>query len=346
MFEKGNYVELSFGGVSFEVLGCDELIFGGCEMGDVVKGYGFVGLVYKYQFNDNLLGVFIMEQFFGVDVVYNLVDLIVFGGMQVEVNLIIYIVLLCYKFDNNFLVYGGICGLYVDGNVILNGVVYGVLLGYNVDFDGVWGVGWVVGVVYEIFDIVVCILLIYNLLVEYDFDMIEMYFVLFFNIDSEIMVKMLCSWVLEGQIGVVFDMLVFGLICWVKWFEFWVNFVVLVGMLFVGFGVDGGLVELDNMMIYIIGVGCKFIENWLGLVLLIYEFLMGDDFVLLLVLINGCKGILLVVIYMMDNIKIIIGVSYMKLGDVLVEIGMLDVVCVKMEGNDFWGVGVCVGYFF
>lgn len=346
MFEKGNYVELSFGGVSPEVSGRDEPIFGGRETGDVAKGYGFVGLAYKHQFNDNLSGVFIMEQPFGADVAYNPADSIAFGGTQVEVNSTTYTALLRYKFDNNFSVHGGIRGSHADGNVTLNGAGYGALSGYNVDLDGAWGVGWVAGAAYEIPDIAARISLTYNSPVEHDFDTTETHPALPFNIDSETTVKTPRSWVLEGQTGVAPDTLVFGSIRWVKWSEFRVNPAALVGTPPAGFGVDGGLVELDNTTTYTIGVGRKFTENWSGLASLTYEPSTGDDLVSPLAPTNGRKGISLAAIYTMDNIKITTGVSYMKLGDASAETGTPDVARAKMEGNDLWGVGVRVGYSF
>ncbi|SMO36707.1 OmpP1/FadL family transporter [Paracoccus laeviglucosivorans] len=346
MFEQGNYVELSFGGVNPDVSGSDLAVFGGRDTGDIAQGYGFVGMAYKHQFNENLSGVFIMEQPFGADLKYEPGKSVAFGGTRVEVNSTTYTALLRYKFDNNFSVHGGIRGSHADGNVTLSGAAYGALSGYNVDMDGAWGVGWVAGAAYEIPDIAARISLTYNSPVEHDFDTTETHPGLPVGIDSETTVKTPRSWVLEGQTGIAADTLLFGSIRWVKWSEFRVDPQVLVGTPPAGFGVEGGLVELDDTTTYTIGVGRKFTENWSGSASFTYEPSTGDDLVSPLAPTNGRKGITLAAIYTRDNMKITTGVSYMKLGDAYAETGTPDVARAKMEGNNLWGVGVRVGYSF
>src|SRR5690606_31970456 len=141
LFEQGNYLELSFGGVTPEVSGRDMPVFGGRDTGDVAQGYGFVGFSYKHQFTDNLSGVFIVEQPFGADILYEPGKSIALGGTLAEVNSTTYTALLRYKFDNNFSVHGGLRGSRADGHVRLSGAAYGPLSGYDVDLDGAWGMG-------------------------------------------------------------------------------------------------------------------------------------------------------------------------------------------------------------
>ena len=149
LFEEGDYVELSFGGVDPDVSGRDLALFGGRGTGDVAQGYGFAGIAYKHQFNPNLSGAFIMEQPFGADIRYPGGESIALGGTFVEVNSTTYTALLRWKFENNFSVHGGIRGSRADGVVGLNGAAYGPLAGYQVDLDSAWGMGWVAGVAYE-----------------------------------------------------------------------------------------------------------------------------------------------------------------------------------------------------
>lgn len=347
LFEQGNYVELSFGGVDPEVSGNDLPVFGGRSTGDIAQGYGFAGISYKHQFNDKLSGVFIMEQPFGADLKYQSGDSIAFGGTRVEVNSTTYTALLRYKFDNSFSVHGGIRGSRADGNVTLQGAAYGPLSGYNVDLDSSWGVGWVAGAAYEIPDIAARISLTYNSPIKHDFDTTETHPGLPpSGIAGDTTVKTPRSWTLEGQTGVAADTLVYGSIRWVNWSEFKVDPTVLVSAPPAGFGVDGGLVELDDTTTYTIGVGRKFTEQWSGTASFTYEPKTGDDLVSPLAPTNGRKGITLAAIYTMDNIKITTGVSYMKLGDADAETGTPDVARAEMRDNDLWGMGVRIGYSF
>jgi hypothetical protein len=67
LFEKGDYVELSFGGVSPSVQGVD---VAGNETGDIAQGFGFAGFAYRHQFNE-VSGAIIVEQPYGSDMYYD-----------------------------------------------------------------------------------------------------------------------------------------------------------------------------------------------------------------------------------------------------------------------------------
>ncbi|MBY0135376.1 OmpP1/FadL family transporter [Paracoccus yeei] len=344
LFEEGDYVELSFGGVDPDVSGRDLALFGGRGTGDVAQGYGFAGIAYKHQFNPNLSGAFIMEQPFGADIRYPGGESIALGGTFVEVNSTTYTALLRWKFENNFSVHGGIRGSRADGVVGLNGAAYGPLARYQVDLDSAWGMGWVAGVAYERPDIAARVSLTYNSPIEHDFDTTETH-PLVGAVDSETTVKTPRSWLLEGQTGIAPDTLLFGSIRWVNWSEFKVEPVLLVGAPPAGFGDEGGLVELEDTTTYTIGVGRKFTENWSGSVSVMYE-PDGDDLVSPLAPTNGRKGVTLAAIYTQDSFKVTTGVSYVKLGDAYAETGTPDEARARMSGNHAWGVGVRVGYHF
>ncbi|MDT1063467.1 outer membrane protein transport protein [Paracoccus sp. CPCC 101403] len=350
LFEQGKYLELSFGGVTPDVSGRDLDIYGGSKTGDVAQGYGFMGLAYKQQFTDNLSGAFIMEQPFGADILYDPSGSLMLGGTAVEVNSTTYTALLRYKFENNFSVHGGLRGSHADGNVTLQGLAYGPLSGYNVDLDGAWGVGWVAGASYEVPDIAARISLTYNSPIEHDFDTTETHPGIAgalppIDVDSSTTVKTPRSWVLEGQTGVAADTLLYGSIRWVKWSEFKVDPQVLVSAPPGGFGVEDGLVELEDTTTYTIGIGRKFTENWSGTASITYE-PETDDLVSPLAPTNGRKGVTVAAIYTMDQIKITTGISYMKLGDAYAETGTPDEKRAKMSGNDLWGIGMRIGYNF
>ena len=343
LFENGNYAELSFGGVDPTVEGRD---VAGFATGDVAKGYGFLGLAYKHQFNDNLSGAFIIEQPFGADVMYATAQSPVLGGTQVTVNSTTYTAVLRYKFDNNFSVHGGLRGSHADGNLGLNGLGYkgpppNGVSGYGLDIDGAWGIGWVAGVAYEIPEIAARVSLTYNSPIEHDFDMTESFGGSQIAPTGSFEVKTPRSWMLEGQTGIAKDTLLFGSIRWVKWSEFRVDNLI--------FPTPTGaeLVEVEDSTTYTIGLGRKFTDNWSGSVSFLYEPSKGD-MVSPLAPVNGRKAITLAAIYTMDNIKITTGINYTKLGDATLGVGPTNgkTEVARMEGADAWGIGVRVGYSF
>lgn len=343
LFENGNYAELSFGGVDPTVEGRD---VAGFNTGDVAQGYGFVGLAYKHQFNDNLSGAIIIEQPFGADVLYPTAQSPVLGGTRVTVDSTTYTALLRYKFDNNFSVHGGLRGSHADGSLSLNGLGYNGapptgVSGYDLDIDGAWGLGWVAGVAYEMPEIAARVSLTYNSPIKHDFDMAESFGGAQIAPTGSFEVKTPRSWVLEGQTGIAADTLLFGSVRWVKWSEFRVDNLV--------FPTPTGaeLVEVEDTTTYTIGVGRKFTDNWSGSVSFLYEPSKGDT-VSPLAPVNGRKGITVAAIYTMDNIKITTGINYTKLGDATLGVGPTDAKreVAKMEGSDLWGVGVRIGYSF
>lgn len=345
LFEAGNYAELSFGGADPTVKGTDAA---GFSTGDVAQGYGFVGLAYKHQFNENLSGAIIIEQPFGADISYAPFDdggSMLLGGTSATVDSTTFTALARWRFDNNFSVHGGIRGSKASGEVTLDGWAYsnpetpgsGGVMGYNVKLDDSWGVGYVIGAAYEIPEIAARVSLTYNSSIEHDFDTTENFPGIPVGLDSTTTVKTPQSVTLEGQTGIAADTLLFGSIRWVKWSEFLVdpvNFVNATGV---------GLVSLENTTTYTLGVGRKFTENWSGSVSLVYE-PSGDDMVSPLAPTNGRKGITLAAIYTMDNIKISTGINYSKLGDASPQTG--DTERARMRDSEVWGVGVRIGYSF
>lgn len=358
LFEEGNYAELSFGGADPTVKGTDALGFG---TGDVAQGYGFVGLAYKHQFNENLSGAIIIEQPFGADIRYPSQDGIpdpaatgspVLGDTSATVDSTTFTALLRYKFENQFSVHGGIRGSKASGVVNLNGGGYGGpppagLSGYNVTLDDSWGVGYVLGAAYEIPEIAARLSLTYNSSVEHDFDTTENIPGIPVGMDSTTTVKTPQSVTLEGQTGIAADTLLFGSIRWVKWSEFLVK-----PRIFtrdptpddpLGFGVSEGLVTLEDTTTYTLGIGRKFTENWSGSAALVYE-PSGDDLVSPLAPTNGRKGITLAAIYTLDNMKITTGVNYSKLGNARPQTGGDP--RAEMRDSEVWGIGIRVGYSF
>ena len=340
LFEKGNYAEISFGGVNPKVKGRD---IAGFSTGDVAQGYGFAGFAYKHQFNDNLSAALIVEQPFGADILYGS-STPVLDGTRVEVNSTTYTALLRYKFDNNFSVHGGIRGSRADGNVRLQGLGYQTVSGYKLKIDGAWGVGWVAGVAYEMPDIAARVWLTYNSSIDHDFDMKESGGPLPVTMSGNHTVTTPRSWTLEGQTGIAPDTLLFGSIRWVKWSEFKVD-----NFLFPIQTPAGTipLVEVKDTTTYTIGLGRKFTDNWSGSVTFLYE-PSEDGKISPLAPANGRKAVTVAAIYTMDNMKISAGINYTKLGDADLGVGPSGNkrAVAKMDDSDVWGVGVRIGYYF
>ncbi|WEF23435.1 outer membrane protein transport protein [Paracoccus sp. S3-43] len=342
LFEQGNYAELTFGGADPTVEGKD---IAGFDTGDVAQGYGFVGLAYKHQFNDNLSAAVILEQPFGADLRYPLVPdgSPVLGGTRVEVNSTTYTALARYKFGNNLSIHGGIRASNADGGVRLDGLGYQSTAGYNLEIAEEWGIGYVLGAAYEVPEIAARVSLTYNSPIEHDFDMTETGGPLPIAFRDNYTVKTPRSWTLEGQTGIAADTLLFGSIRWVKWSEFVVdNFLFPIER---GAGVP--LVEVEDTTTYTLGLGRKFTENWSGSVSFLYEPGKGDT-ASPLAPTNGRKAVTLAAIYTMDNLKITTGINYTKLGDARLGVGetgnKTDVATI--DDGDAWGIGVRVGYSF
>ncbi|WP_017998547.1 outer membrane protein transport protein [Paracoccus sp. N5] len=341
LFENGNYVELSFGGVNPSVKGTD---VAGVATGDVAQGYGFFGLAYKHQFTPNLSGAIIVEQPFGADILYPGANSPVLGGTAVEVNSTTYTALLRYKFENNFSVHGGLRGSHADGHVRLQGAGYATTSGYDLDIDGAWGLGWVAGIAWERPDIAARVSLTYNSPIEHDFDMTETGGPLPIAFQDQYTVKTPRSWTLEGQTGIAADTLLFGSIRWVKWSEFKVeNFLFPIAT-------PAGeipLVEVEDTTTYTLGVGRKFTDNWSGSVSFLYEPSEGDT-VSPLAPVNGRKAVTVAAIYTMDNIKITTGINYTKLGDATLGVGPSGAKreVADMDDSEVWAVAMRIGYSF
>ena len=351
LFEDGNYVELSFGGVDPTVEGTD---IAGFDTGDVAQGYGFTGFAYKHQFTPEFSGALIVEQPFGADIRYpSAIDggSLVLGGTLARVDSTTFTALGRYKMPNNFSVHGGIRGSRADAKVSLNGLAYGPVSGYDVQLDSDTGIGWVAGAAWEKPEIAARVSLTYNSEIEHEFRTTEtgplvdpdgpgpIPAVPLLDGTSTTTVNTPESWNLEFQTGVAPDTLVFGSIRWVNWSEFRVDparFVTVTG---------GGLVELEDTTTFTLGVGRKFTENWSGSAAFTYE-KAGDDLVSPLAPTNGRKGITLAAIYTQGPMKISTGINYTKLGDATPETGTPDTARASMEDNHAWGAGVRIGYSF
>lgn len=362
LFEPGNYAELSFGGVDPTVEGTDKgippnpLIPTGLPpspTGDVAQGYGFVGLAYKHQFNENVSAAFILEQPLGADLLYPTASLPlnpandgspVLGATRVRIDSTTLTAIARYRFENNVSIHGGIRASNAEGQVRLDGAGYRTTAGYDLDIDDKWGVGYVIGAAYEVPEIAARVSLTYSSAIEHDFRMTERGGPLPITFQDDYPVKTPQSWTLEGQTGIAPDTLLFGSIRWVKWSEFVVD-----NFLFPIATPIGPipLVEVEDTTTYTIGVGRKFTDSWSGSLSFLYEPGEGET-ASPLAPTNGRKAVTLAAVYTQDNIKITTGINYTRLGDADLGVGVsgAKTQVATMEDGDLWGVGVRIGYSF
>ncbi len=332
LFEKGRYMELSFGLASPTIEGVD---VAAQPTGDVAGTYSQLGFSYKYDINEKLSMAVNLDQPFGADISYGATTPLL-GGTSAKADTYAVTGILRYKFNEAFSVHGGLRMQHASGTITLNGLAYGgpPLSGYRVDLAGDWAPGYLIGVAYEKPEIALRVALTYNSAVKHNFDTTQ---TAPFPSGVVTEVETPQSVNLDFQTGVAKDTLVFGQIRWVDWTSFLIDPVGFPG---------NGLVELEDTVTYTLGVGRRFNENWAGSISVNYEGKGTDDLVSPLAPTNGRIGATLGAIYTMDNMKITAGINYTKVGDARPETGTPDVARASMTGNSVVGIGVKVGWSF
>lgn len=335
LFEKGRYMELSFGLASPTVEGID---VAAQPTGDVAGTYSQLGFSYKYDINEKLSMALNIDQPFGADISYGLTTPVL-GGTIAKADTYAVTGILRYKFNEAFSVHGGLRMQHAKGNITLNGLAYGGappggLSGYNVSLAGDWAPGYLVGVAYEKPEIALRVALTYNSAIKHEMDTTQ---TAPFPSGTITEVETPQSVNLDFQTGVAKDTLVFGQVRWVDWSSFLIDPTNFPG---------NGLVELEDTVTYTLGIARRFNENWAGSFSLNYEGKGTDDLVSPLAPTNGRIGATLGAIYTMDNMKITAGINYTKVGDARPETGTPDVARASMTGNTVIGVGVKVGWSF
>ena len=354
LFEKGNYVELSFGNVNPTVSGNDLVIYGGGASGDVAPSFLQLGFAIKQQINDRLSYAVIIDQPFGAEVSYDPTSFML-GNTAATAKTSAITGLMRYNLSSAFSVHGGLRMQSASANVDLRGGAYrsptdlytpgAGVDGYSVDLAKNTAAGYVVGVAYEMPEIALRVALTYNSAIEHKFDTVETKDT--FNEQVGVVVigegttnvKTPQSINLDFQSGVAADTLVFGSIRWADWSSFRLDPAIFVSL------TGGGLISLDDTITYTLGVGRRINENWAGSVSVTYEKEL-NPLVSPLAPTNGRLGLTLAGVYTKDNMKLTAGVNYTKLGDSQPETGTPDVARADFSGNKALGVGVRVGFSF
>ncbi len=344
IFEKGNYVELSFAHTTTSIEGTDLV---GNATGDVGKSFNMIGGGLKTDLNDRLSLAVIFDQPWGVDIDYpgdgpstSAFDFEpLLEGTMAEANSNAVTAILRYKLNDRFSVHGGLRYQQIDGEITLSGDAYNRTLplsGYNVDVDRDGAFGWVAGAAYEIPDIALRFALTYQSEIEHDFALTETLPAALGGsvLNTSTKTKTPQSVNLDFQSGIAKDTLLFG---GIRWAEHSVTDLVPPTL-----GRD--LIDLDDSITYTIGVGRRFNENWSGSLAYIYEDVDGDDLVSPLAPVHGLQAIRLGIQYQNDKIKVAAGIRYTKLGDAVAAPGGSS--AANFRDNDAISFGLKVGYYF
>ena len=354
LYEKGNYVELSFGHVSPSVKGFDRSLgpyVGGASTGNVLGSYNGVGLAYKQQINNQWSIAVMFDQPFGADVLYasSSVNL---GGTSANISSQNVTGIVRYEIPNsNFGVHGGLRISRADGNVTLNGPAFDSISGYHLSTDKDMAYGWLAGMSWERTEIAARVSLTYNSAVGHEFEAVETGPLIDFDgpgpapalplLDGTSMLKVNTpkSWNLEFQTGISENTLIFGSVRWVDWSSFRIDPVRL-------WQVTGsGLVYLDDTITYTLGVGHRFSERWSGAASFIFEEA-GSKEVSPLAPTNGSKSINLAAIYTQGKMRITTGITYASIGNAWPSEGTPAIVLADLDDSYAWGVGVKIGFNF
>lgn len=334
LFEKGDYVELSFGHAAPDVSGIQAIPVGalpaGGNSGDMAEDYSTVTLSYKQQMSDKFaLGV-VFDQPIGANVNYS-EPAYLYGtgtGSQAEIESNALTVLAHYRLSDRVSVYGGVKGQQASGTVSL-------FNGYTMSTSKETDFGLVVGAAYEIPDIALRVALTYTSDITHSFDVQE-------NGAASLPFSTTVpqSVALDFQSGVAKDTLVFGSIRWRDWSEFAIT---PVGYLA---AVGSPLVSYDNDSItYTLGVGRKFSEQWSGAVFAAHE-PAGGGFAGNLGPTDGYTSIGLGATYTAGSVKVTGGVTYARIGDAVTEASVPGVTFGEFNDNSLLGVGLRIGYSF
>ncbi|MFN3663699.1 OmpP1/FadL family transporter [Yoonia sp.] len=352
LFEDGNYLELSFGYVSPNVSGTQQIAVppmleispAGASSGNVSESYSLTSFSYKNQVNDQMAIALIIDQPYGADVNYAADTDYAYGGglsplfptangSTASIDSIAYTALLSYKMPNNVTVYGGPRAVRTEGQVAL-------FNGYTMETSRETDFGYVVGAGWERPDIAARVSLTYHSAVTHDFRSEEN------GVATSFSSTIPQSLTLEGQTGIAADTLLFGSIRWVEWSEFDITPP--------GFASGPGNPSLvdyeDDVITYNLGVGRRFSDEWSGAVTAGYEASNGG-FAGNLGPTDGSTSLGVAATYTMGDIRITGGVRHIWIGDADTEapvalVGAPGQTLGSFEDNSAWALGLRVAYNF
>lgn len=339
LFNEGTYGELRFGYTQPDVTGRG--LITGQSIDNVAGGFESPGFGFKMDVGEKWSFSILGTEDFGADIRYpGNPRTTEFGGTTAITNGFSVTILGRYKFDENWSVYAGPRFNRQDGQIRLNGIAYGPVAGYSVELDDDIGVGYVIGGAYERKDIGLRVALTYNSRIRHGFDTQE-----FFNGVPAALPETVNSDLpqainLDFQTGVAPDWLIFGGIRWAEFSEFLVEptlFRELTGV---------GLVELEDITTYTLGVAHRFTEKWAGSAAFIYEN-PRTRIVSPLAPYTGLQALQLGAQYNINNVELAAIVRYSRPGNALPGTGVpIRIARADFRNNNAWTGGVRIGYYF
>ena len=219
--------------------------------------------------------------------------------------------------------------------------------GYDVELGHDLGVGYVVGVAYELPEYAARVAVTYNSRITHDFDTTET-----FTVDTNAdrmpdgttrvedgttTVDTPQSVNIDLQTGIAEGTLLFGRIRWADWSEFEIAPEVFED------ATGSGLVTVDDSVTYTLGVGRQVTDRFAASAAVLYDDVQGDDLVSPLAPTQGYTGLRLGASYRIDNVEIAGGVLYRWLGDANPETGTPDTQRARFDDNTAYSVALGVG---
>ena len=313
IFEKGNFVELSFGRVKPSVSGTQQMNVSlssrtGALSGDMAADYSQFGLAVKTNVNEKVDLGLIIDQPFGANVAYPLVlntsGAYYAARSTATLKTTAMTGILKYRTSDNLSVYGGLRYETMSAEASIPFVG-----GYTAKSDSSSAMGYLVGVAYEKPEIALRVALTYNSKIKHNFTVDETLSTPA-ALTAATTVNSPQSVNLEMQSGVAKDTLAFASVRWVNWSAFDIS-----PNLYKVASSGGSLVSYDHDTItYTLGVGRKFSDNWAGSIALGYEKSNGG-YPSNLGPTDGRTSVTVGAAYTMDKVKISGGLSYIQIGD-------------------------------
>ena len=333
LFERGNYVEAGVDRVIPRVEGVD--VSGGAT-GDVVGDYFLGSVSARMEIDPRWSAALVIDQPYGANLLYGQSSPLL-AGSRVTMNSKAALGLLRYRLGAGFSAHGGVRIQQTSGDVQLKGLAYGGVSGYRVRFAPDTQGGYVAGVSYEIPEIALRVAATYHGAITQRHETTETGPLAALRGKSTTAISMPQAVNLDFQTGVARNTLLFGQMRWVDWSGFRVDpsqFVALTGQ---------GLIDLHDTRTYTLGLAQRFNERWSGAISATYE-AKRDGMGAPLSPTNGRRGLGLAGIYSLERMRITAGVSYVRLGDALLETGTPDTHRATMSGNRAIGFGLRIGW--
>ena len=323
--ETGSYAQLSFGTVSPDA-NAGDLLGGAVTTSDPLQDYNSIGLAFKTEFNDQWSAAVIFDEPYGTDVEYTsgVFSGTPVGNGQAFISSTAITGILRYKIDGNFSVHGGLRAQEIGGVVV---AAPGILEAES-DFD----YGFLVGAAYERPEIALRVALTYNSEIDNDLSGSRN----FAPID-DFTVTSPESLNLEFQTGIAEDTLLFGTVRHVRWDGY---SLVADGETFANF--------TNNTTTYTLGIGRRITDDFSVFATIGNEADGVTPSTTALAPTTGFTSVGIGASYTIDQFEISGGVTYVDLGDQLVNIDQdnLPGEIFDFDDNSAVGVGLRVGYNF